>query len=64
MNQGKVTEILTKYQADESALIAILLDVQESSTTSRRTRSVRSPRPWACPSSTSSAWPRSTGPSA
>ncbi len=29
MNQGKVTEILTKYQADESALIAILQDVQE-----------------------------------
>jgi NADH-quinone oxidoreductase subunit E len=29
MNQGKVTEILTKYQADESALIAILQDIQE-----------------------------------
>jgi NADH-quinone oxidoreductase subunit E len=29
MNQGKVTEILTKYQADESALIAMLQDIQE-----------------------------------
>lgn len=29
MNQEKVTEILTKYQADENALIAILQDIQE-----------------------------------
>lgn len=29
MNQEKVTEILAKYQADESALIAILQDIQE-----------------------------------
>ncbi|MGB7294673.1 MAG: NAD(P)H-dependent oxidoreductase subunit E [Candidatus Aminicenantales bacterium] len=29
MNQEKVTEILTKYQADGSALIAILQDLQE-----------------------------------
>lgn len=29
MNHAKVTEILTRYQADESALIAILQDIQE-----------------------------------
>jgi NADH-quinone oxidoreductase subunit E len=29
MNHAKVSEILTKYQADESALIAILQDIQE-----------------------------------